>query len=131
MYENFLKPMAAFKHEGTLESPLLVTLQIKKVCLEIMASCFNIIYKGDQDIIEKFASEISQDGGTGKAAHFHLQYFVRAANCKKLLQTDKMEHIVASLFKVQVAYFQNDLEALYPSVESEFLCSQLLKQFSY
>jgi len=74
-YENFFvlyNSVLRNKVYEKAESP--IDIEIQRVCIEIMKSSINILYKSNQEIVEKFLIEL-RDNPLGINCNIFFDYF--------------------------------------------------------
>ena len=65
----------------------LVEIEIQRVCIEIMSSSINILYANNQDIAQKFLSELKENS-SGINCNIFFDYFSQVENFQKLLSNE-------------------------------------------
>jgi hypothetical protein len=87
-YESFFGLYNSVLRSKVYEKPITpVEQEIQRVCIDIMASSINILYKSKQEIVEKFLNELIENPD-GINSRIFFDYFSLAENCEKLLDKD-------------------------------------------
>jgi hypothetical protein len=133
VYNTVLKTMANIDPASITSDAdhALVLLQVRKVCTDIITSCINIIYKTDEEVVDKFCIDILADPHSVDCTIF-LENFTKPANCEKLLSPG-MNKIMSKIFDatcaVQVSYFKANLLGS-QNQNNAYLCSQFIKLYA-
>jgi len=133
VYDKVLKYMANLDPASVTSEAdhALVLLQVRKVCTDIITSCINIIFKTDEEVVEKFSNDIRIDPHSVDCTIF-LENFTKPANCEKLLSPEmnkKMIQIFDATCAVQVSYFKANLVG-HQNQNNAYLCSQFIKLYA-
>ena len=87
-YKNFFKLYNSVLRKKVYEkADTLIEQEIQSVCIEIMASSINILYKDNQDIATNFLNEL-KDNSQGINCGIFFDFFSKPENCEKLLSSE-------------------------------------------